>query len=221
LEKELLKLHLGCGERYIPGYLNIDFPPSSHNVQQVSVADQCADILSLRYERDSVNEIRSHHVFEHFPRPIACAMLSCWSSWLKPEGILHLEVPDLGKLALTILNPLASLRDKSVAERHAFGSHEAGWAHHYEGYSLGGLRAILSTFRFEEVEATRNHWKGTHNIEVISRKAETIREKNDFERAAESYLRNFLVDDSPGEERLLQVWMEEYREQVEKGWPTA
>lgn len=219
MEKEL-KLHLGCGEHYIPGYLNIDFPAASHTVQQVSVADVHADILSLRYARGSVAEVRCHHVFEHFTRPIACAVLSCWSAWLASGGRLHIEVPDLGGCARTILNPFASSRKRSLAERHAFGTHEADWAHHYEGYSSKGFQMLLSAFRFEKVKVLKIRYKGTRNIEAIFRKAAVRWERDDFERAAENYLRSFLVDESLTEEQLLQVWMETYREQVERGWPT-
>jgi predicted SAM-dependent methyltransferase len=65
------KLHLGCGQRHLEGYINIDFPASEHSVQDKSVADIQADITQLSYPASSIDEVRLHHVFEHFPRPVA------------------------------------------------------------------------------------------------------------------------------------------------------
>lgn len=54
-----LRLHLGCGETILEGYVNIDkFDPK---------ADVMADICYLPYEDDSVDEILCHQVIEHLP----------------------------------------------------------------------------------------------------------------------------------------------------------
>lgn len=68
--EEALKLHLGCGEVYLDGYRNIDYPPSEHTVQTQTKVDEYADILrELVYPRASIEEVRLHHVFEHFTHP--------------------------------------------------------------------------------------------------------------------------------------------------------
>jgi predicted SAM-dependent methyltransferase len=82
----IVKLHLGYGQRYLEGYVNIDFPVSEDTLQKDNVADLHAGILGLRYPVGSVEEIRLHHVFEHFSRPVACALLASWFSWLYPGG---------------------------------------------------------------------------------------------------------------------------------------
>ncbi len=62
-----MKLHLGCGQKYLDGYINIDYPlTSEHSVQQNSVADELANLMELRYKPGTIDEIRLHHVFEHF-----------------------------------------------------------------------------------------------------------------------------------------------------------
>ena len=86
-----MKLHLGCGQRYFEGYVNIDYPQSEHTVQQKSVADQFANLMELRYRKGTIDEVRLHHVFEHFPRATACALLASWNSWLKIGGILRIS----------------------------------------------------------------------------------------------------------------------------------
>ena len=213
-----MKLHLGCGQRYLEGYVNIDFPPSEHSVQEKTIADIHADILTLRYPAESIKEVRLHHVFEHFPRPIACALVASWRSWLAPKGTIHIEVPDFHKTAQVLLNPFASLARKAVAERHLFGSHEAHWAVHCEGYTQELLKALLKSYGFQAFKIHKNAWLGTYNFEMLAVKAAAEMNVDTSEKATRHFLRNFLVDDS--EEKLLDVWLEMYRQQILKSWAT-
>ena len=100
-----MKPHLGCGERYINGYINIDFPSESRTVMDTSKADIHTNILELNYSLESIDEIRLHHVFEHFTRPVASALIAGWYSWLKPGGKMHIEVPDFEETSFGY-NPL-------------------------------------------------------------------------------------------------------------------
>jgi hypothetical protein len=213
-----MKLHLGCGQRYLEGYLNVDFPLSSHTVQTVNVADLHADLTALRYPSQSVEEIRLHHVFEHFPRPVACGLLACWFSWLSPGGVLHLEVPDFSRTARAMLNPLGSFKSRAVAERHLFGSHEATWAVHCEGYTPAMLKTMLREFGFAVATLSRNSWRGTFNIEVVCSRGKVSLSKGEFAQRAGSYLQNFLLDSGASEMRTHAVWMTSFSEQLEKGW---
>ena len=45
-----LKLNLGCGERYLEGYHNIDFLPAMHTVQTRIVADLHQKLRLLQNE---------------------------------------------------------------------------------------------------------------------------------------------------------------------------
>lgn len=215
---QAMKLHLGCGQRYLEGYVNIDYPPSSHTVQEKSIADIQRDILDLRYAPETIEEVRLHHVFEHFPRPVACALLASWHSWMKPHGVLHIEVPDFQKTARVMINPFASFNKRAVAERHIFGSHEAGWAVHCEGYTPGMMKKMISCYGFKVNEIRRNSWMGTYNFELFAEKATEKITKNDFEAITGKYLRNYLLDDGESETRLLKVWMGIYKGQIEKSW---
>ncbi len=212
-----MKLHLGCGERYLNGYINIDFPIKEHPIQDKSVADEHANILTLNYSPETIDEVRLHHVFEHFSRPIACALVVSWYSWLKPNGIIHIEVPDLFKMIILIVNPISSYKTKSKAIRHIFGSHEADWAIHFEGYTSKSLSKLLSMYGFKILKINRLHWKNTYNIEVIAQKNIEY-QKNDFENLTKSYLSNFLIDNSDSELKLLETWICLYNRQLEIGW---
>lgn len=213
-----VKLHLGCGERYLDGYVNIDFPMSSHTVQRRSVADIHADLQGLRFQAGMVGEVRLHHVFEHFQRPTACALLASWFSWLRSGGKLYIEVPDFRKAALTLLNPFVSLHRHMIVERHLFGSHEAEWAAHREGYTPAILQRTVAAFGFEEVMILRNSWRGTNNIELMAKRSPKEISREKFEVIAEDFLRGYLLDDSESEQRLLNVWMDMFRMQVGKSW---
>lgn len=209
-----MKLHLGCGEGYLEGYLNVDFPPEIHSVQQRSPADMYADILQLKYPPGSIDEIRLHHVFEHFTRPVACALLVAWHFWLKKGGVLHLEVPDFTRTAAIILNPLTPASAKTIAMRHLFGSHEAPWAVHCEGYTMGTLKTLLESYGFKFSEVRHNSWRGTHNFEILANKVAdgTL---NDFRARTRDFLQHYLLD-AVSEETLLETWMNMFEQQLKK-----
>jgi predicted SAM-dependent methyltransferase len=189
---------------------------SEHSLQTNSVADQYADIRNLKFSNGKISEVRLHHVFEHFNRPVACALVSTWSSWLNIGGVVRIEVPDYFRTSLSILNPLSSFRRKMVGIRHLFGSHEASWAYHYEGYDKTNLTRLLKANDFKIKKVLHNDWKGTYNIEIIAEKVGNFKTVENYKEANRNYMSNFLLDDS--EAKLLDVWMEEYSNQLSKGF---
>lgn len=213
-----MKLHLGCGQVYLKGYTNIDFPPSEHTVQTNSVADEFADILSLRYRENSVDEVRLHHVFEHFPRPVAYALVASWYSWLKTRGIIRIEVPDFNRTVRSVISPFSGSKEKSIGLRHIFGSNEAPWAVHYEGWSSKSLSSLLDSMGFEVVSIKNNSYKGTYNLDITASKKILVLNKKQLEKEARLLLSQFLVDDSQVENRLFKIWVKDYNDQVEKTW---
>jgi hypothetical protein len=149
---------------------------------------------------------------------MACGLLAGWFSWLKPGERLHLEVPDFQRTALRILNPVGSVRRRMVAERHLYGSHEAGWAIHCEGYTPEILRMMVESFFYNKLVIRRNSWNGTFNFELIAARSHQEVSKKELEMHAESYLKNFLLEESGSELKLLDVWMEIFRHQIDKIW---
>jgi predicted SAM-dependent methyltransferase len=210
-----MKLHLGCGQKYFDGYLNIDYPLTEHSVQKTSVADEFANLFELNYSQGTIDEVRLHHVFEHFSRAQACALLASWNSWLKDGGILHIEVPDFKRTAQAALSSFSTSSKKFVALRHIFGSQEAHWAVHYEGYSKFLLEKLLKAFGFKVKKVLYNNWMGTYNIEVIAVKKLEITKPFAYE-AAENYLSLYMVSDVESEQTLLKTWLDDYENQLEK-----
>jgi predicted SAM-dependent methyltransferase len=210
-----MKLHLGCGQRYLEGYVNIDYPLSEHSVQQKSVADKFADLKELNYKAGSIEEVRLHHVFEHFQRTTACAFLAGWNSWLAPDGMIRIEVPDFKRTSKVALSRWTSLKEKSVAIRHIFGSQEAHWAVHYQGYTELLISTFVELYGFKTVKISRIAYLGTHNIDLFAKKVRSLN-KDEADNVTSAYLKNFLLDSSPSELLMLDTWIKEYSLQVSK-----
>lgn len=146
-----IRLHLGCGQIYLPGYINIDFPSTEHTVQAYSVADAYANITELQFLPNSLDEIRSHHIFEHFDRQTALALLCAWHTWLKPGGTLIIETPDFEASIRVMLQANLAYKQKQISLRHIFGSHEAHWAYHYDGWYKAKFEHVLGAIGFAQI----------------------------------------------------------------------
>jgi predicted SAM-dependent methyltransferase len=163
-----MKLHLGCGQYYLEGYVNIDFPPSEHSVQKSLRADLFRDLTTLSYPRGSVDEIRLHHVFEHFSRPLTLALLCRWRDWLAHGGKLRIETPDLMASAWLLVSPLIGYEDKQQVIRHLFGSHEAHWAIHWDGWYSERFMRTLGRLGFNIESIRKSKWGRLRSIEVLA-----------------------------------------------------
>ncbi len=123
-----MKLHLGCGERYLAGFTHIDIADFSHIDYKRSVDD-----LSF-LPSSSVDEIYSSHTFEYFDRQQAPVVLREWNRVLKPAGKLFLAVPDFDSLIKiysstdTLQNILGPLFGKwQVSGQQNFIYHKTVW----------------------------------------------------------------------------------------------
>lgn len=190
--------------------MNIDYPPSEHTVQQTSPADELADITRLHYPPESVAEVRLHHVFEHFDRPTALRLLVDWHEWLAEGGRLVIETPDFERSARAFARRIGR-GDRGTILRHVFGSHEAAWAVHWDGWYPARYRAVLGRLGYGALEFERSRWRGTYNVTVEARREGGLRERARQLAAAEEILRESLVDDSESERRLLAEWARRLR----------
>jgi len=200
-----VRLHLGSGETYFKGYINIDFPSSEHTIQVSSLADCHTDIRKLNFPPFSIAEIRLHHVFEHFDRPTFLKLLVQWHTWLVEEGQIIIEVPDFNRCARRILNPFISWNNKASTMRHLFGSHEADWAYHLTSWNRQRFKHTLGILGFEVIGFHYSRWKSCYNLTVKARKLVSL-SKNELEKRAIPLLRESMVDDSSSENRILEVW---------------
>jgi len=84
-----IKLHLGCGSDYLPGYVNLDVNPNVRADLHMRVEDLCF------FPPDIVDAMESYHFFEHLSPQDARAALKEWFRILKPGGVVVLELPNL------------------------------------------------------------------------------------------------------------------------------
>lgn len=83
-----MKLHLGCGRRFIPGFVHVDIMDHPH-------VDHRAPAEDLAFAGDgSVELIYASHLLEHYGRARFQDVLREWWRVLRPGGILRLAVPD-------------------------------------------------------------------------------------------------------------------------------
>jgi predicted SAM-dependent methyltransferase len=83
-----MKLHLGCGTKTLPGYLNIDIHPHP-GVDHIGRVDRLSHIRTK-----SVSVVYASHVLEHFGRHEYHQVLAEWYRVLVPGGLLRIGVPD-------------------------------------------------------------------------------------------------------------------------------
>ena len=77
-----MKLHLGCGERYLEGYTHIDLADFEKHIDHKMPVDN----LSI-FENNSIDEIYASHVVEYFDRDEVKLLLKEWNRVLIDGGI--------------------------------------------------------------------------------------------------------------------------------------
>ena len=96
-----VKLNLGCGDKILPGFINIDTAPARAGKRP----DIIADIRNLKNLKSSIaDEILAVHVIEHFYYWEVIPLLQGWKRLLKPGGKLILECPNLLSACIEIVN---------------------------------------------------------------------------------------------------------------------
>jgi predicted SAM-dependent methyltransferase len=137
-----VKLHLGCGNKLLSGYVNVDaFSP---------VADVKADICTLTpFADESTDLIETHHVLEHLSFEQSEAALAVWARKLKPGGHLIISVPDMDACCRLWLRTADERRfGANSISRMVFGSQEHEGMFHKSGYTAACLARQLKRAGF-------------------------------------------------------------------------
>ena len=91
------KLHLGCGKRFIPGFIHIDREPWDHLDYQKNIEN--LDI----FENNSIDMIYTCHSFGYFDDGQALTTLKEWYRVLKLGWVVRLATPDFEAISLAYL----------------------------------------------------------------------------------------------------------------------
>ena len=203
-------LHLGCGETHINGYINIDFPMENRPLHKKETADYYSDITKLTFPPGAIKAIENHHIFEHFSRPISIALLCAWHYWLTDGGELVIETPDFAHGIQRYLKT-KSFEEKQIIIRHLFGSQEAPWALHWDGWSEDKFRHFLTELGFDIISINCSSWNCIDNILVISKKqsSKTIAE---LQIIGKKLLKLSMVNASESEVLMWEGWCKDFEE---------
>jgi glycosyltransferase involved in cell wall biosynthesis len=87
-----IKLNLGCGDKILAGYVNVDVAPSRAGKQP----DVLCDLRKLEpFASGTIEEVLAVHVVEHFWRWEVVDILKEWARVLQSGGRMVLECPNL------------------------------------------------------------------------------------------------------------------------------
>ena len=161
-----MKLHLGCGTKKLPGWINIDAvetcqPDLLHDLQQ-----------PLPYADLIVDEITAHSLLEHFDKYMRYCVFSDWARVLKVGGKIEIVVPDFKKLLFRFFkfrfdDFVDTLFAENMWESELYIGH---FGNHKWGYSQDTLKAFVAQFGIETVEIKTK----SLNIHMIGRKVRHV-----------------------------------------------
>jgi predicted SAM-dependent methyltransferase len=135
------RIHLGCGDKRLPGFINIDSRDSG-------CADVICDINDLPFSSGSIDLIYMCHSLEHIPMHNVGTMVAQLHSLLRLGGMIYISVPDFAVLASLYLSQRVEL---SSIVRAIHGGQEYPENLHYMSYDYKLLTAILATTGFTAI----------------------------------------------------------------------
>jgi predicted SAM-dependent methyltransferase len=153
-----LKLHLGCGKRYLPDFVHVDRADFPH------IDFRCgADSLPM-FESESAELIYSSHMLEYFDRTEVRRVLDEWKRVLCPGGVLRLGVPDFEALVEVYIQTkkLDMILGPLYGRMEIAGT--GATIYHKTAYDFASLQQLLEECGFRDVR--RYDWRETIHNEV-------------------------------------------------------
>jgi len=147
-----MKLHLGCGKRFLPGFVHVDLADYKH-------IDHRCDVCKLSKFADwSTGLIYASHVIEYFDETEVVAVLKEWRRVLKKGGTLRLAVPNFEALVQVYIE---HYKDLTLVHGPLYGKWEIPGAskviYHKTVYDFRSLRMVLEKAGF--VNIRRWDWR--------------------------------------------------------------
>lgn len=149
-----MKLHLGCGKRFIPGFVHIDAVEYEH-LDHVATIDNLSFIGS-----NTIDLIYTCHVLEHFRRKDVNRVLTEWLRVLKPGGTMRISVPDFSKLC----EVYKKYNDINLVIGPIFGRQDYLYNIHYNVFDEKSLSALLIDCGYQDPR--RYDWQDTEHADI-------------------------------------------------------
>ena len=137
-----MKLHLGCGERFLEGYIHIDLAEFKHIDYKIPVNN-----LSI-FDDNSIDEIYASHVIEYFDRDEVKELLKEWKRVLRDGGILRIAVPNFE----AIVNHYNQHKDISKLIGLLYGGQTYDYNFHHVCFDFISLKELLEKSNYKNVK---------------------------------------------------------------------
>ena len=136
-----IKLNLGCFDRKIHGFGNVD-------IREDVYPDVVDDVFKLnKFKKGSVDLIYACHVLEHADYEETETALNRWFDVLKPGGVLRLAVPDMeAHFAHYYYH-----RDLRLLHSTFWGSQKYPYDYHKNGWDFKKLQEDLTSVGFKKI----------------------------------------------------------------------
>jgi predicted SAM-dependent methyltransferase len=142
-----MKLHIGAGEKYLPGFKHMDVIERPH----IDYVGNAGDLSFL--EDGCVEEIYACHILEHIKRHDIAGVLKEWHRVLSNGGMLRISVPSFG----AIVAEYQSNGDLNIVLGLLYGGQNYESNFHYQVYDLKRLTGLLENAGFIRIH--EYHWR--------------------------------------------------------------
>jgi SAM-dependent methyltransferase len=147
-----MKLNIGPGKCFLPGWINID-------IFSFMSADLYSNAMNLPYHPESIDLIYASHVLEHINKHMTLSALSHWRNLLRTGGILRIAVPNFE----AICERYRETGDLLELSGLLYGGQKFILDVHYTSFDKKALTSFLQKVGFKEVREW--DWRKTEHAE--------------------------------------------------------
>ena len=149
-----MKLHLGCFDKKIPKFVNIDI----RNDVNPDVVD---NIFTLsKFKDNSADLIYACHCLEHLDHKNSLLALQRWYEILKVNGIVRIAVPNMER----IFSHYMYYHDLTYTYSALWGSQRHEHDYHKHGWDFNTLKEDLENAGFKDVRYY--DWRKTEHSDI-------------------------------------------------------
>jgi predicted SAM-dependent methyltransferase len=149
-----IKLHLGCGNKILDGWINVDIASDCPDV----VIDDAATLKTITDNSASI--IYACHILEHLGRQNTLDTLRIWYNKLKPGGVVRISVPDMS----AVFKKYQEGIPLSLLLGFLYGGQRNEHDFHKIAFDYNFLKEMLESAGFKDVKSF--DWKQTEHSHI-------------------------------------------------------